>query len=107
MLQTELDVNEFVNDLKENGRSKKQQYDVHEYPDYAGHYDFEPHPVLQDLRQVEEPESNKEVENEDPTICFVKAYARKPLGPPHNSVVPDRHRQNGIPMNALPDRSRY
>ena len=46
MLQTELDVNEFVNDLMENGRSKKQQDDVHEYPDYAGHYDFEPQPYL-------------------------------------------------------------
>ena len=46
MLQTELDVNEFVNDLKENGRSKKQQDDVHEYGEYQGHYDFEPHPVL-------------------------------------------------------------
>jgi hypothetical protein len=62
---------------------------------------------LQDLRERDEEDNAQQVENEDPTICFVKAYARKPLGPPHNSIVPDLRHQNGIPMNALPDTSRY
>ena len=34
MLQTELDVNEFVNDLKENGGSKKPQDELNNYDDY-------------------------------------------------------------------------
>ena len=27
------------------------------------------------------------LEDEDPAICFVKAYARKPLGAPHKNVA--------------------
>lgn len=36
-------------------------------------------------------------EEDDPAICFVKAYARKPLGKPSKSS-----RENGIPSNAIP-----
>jgi len=45
------------------------------------------------------------VEEEDPTICFVKAYARKPLGPPARNVVPmnTSWHQNSIPSWHLLD----
>ena len=66
------------------------------YPEYQGHYDFEPrhdrdHPSpLHDNREEEEENHQGHlVEQEDPKICFVKAYARKPLGPPQRNVVPE------------------
>ena len=70
--------------------------------EYQGHYDFEPmarrhgereHP-LHDNR--EEDNAPTVVAEEEVTICFVKAYARKPLGPPARNVVPMNY-SNGIP----------
>jgi hypothetical protein len=47
-------------------------------------------------QQARKPEPEKVVESE-PSICFVKAYARKPVGTPQTNLVPVRDsRQNAI-----------
>jgi hypothetical protein len=44
-----------------------------------------------------------EIDDADPSICFVKAYARKPIGAPYSNLIPlgnlGKHSQNGIDWN--------
>ena len=105
MLQSLPDVDDFVNNLQEkamrdNGHRKRPAETIDEY---QGHYDFEPverrhrereHPLHDNREEDNAPPT--EVSNEEVTICFVKAYARKPLGPPARNVIPMNY-QNGIP----------
>ena len=102
-LQNMLDREELANEIQEratrdNGHRKKLPVHDEVLDEYQGHYDFEPglhhdrahHPVNEN--KEEEPENNEKdrlIENEDPKICFVKAYARKPLGPPARNVIPE------------------
>ena len=106
MLQTLPDVERLVNDLQENGRRRRQEAED-TLDAYQGHYDFEPEDTRHEHRRAHQLHDNREEDNapatnvqeEDVTICFVKAYARKPLGPPARNVVPmnaSRY-QNSIP----------
>ena len=40
-----------------------------------------------------------QLDDQDPAICFVKAYARKPIGVPSSNLIPVDKRQNGIDWN--------
>ena len=109
MLQNLESVDDFVNNLQEkamqdNGHRKKMPVED-ALDDYRGHYDFEParkhseraHP-LHNNHEEEDNAPGKVIQEEEVTICFVKAYARKPLGPPTRNVVPfNPKHQNGLP----------
>ena len=87
--------------MQDNGHRKRMPVED-SLPEYKGHYDFDErrhHGPMQDNHEKEDRDNapGKVVEEEDVTICFVKAYARKPLGPPVRNVVPfNPKHQNGF-----------
>ena len=102
-------VDDFVNNLqektlKDNGHRRKMPVED-SLPEYKGNYDFAPdrrhHAPMHDNHEEEDRDNapGKVIEEEDVTICFVKAYARKPLGPPTRNVVPFNPKHQNKLMN--------
>ena len=44
-------------------------------------------------------EPHEQIDDPDPSICFVKAYARKPIGAPNANLIPLSKYKNGIDWN--------
>ena len=88
-------------DFGMRGEPLTRHHDEHEYyrwhlghPLYDGHYSngMKPRAPSQNSEEKNMASMDNVLEDDDPAICFVKAYARKPLGAPKKNVVP----ANGI-----------